>query len=930
MFFNLLLYSSFAFSITASVNILYNLCHHDALRKSIFSNYNFNFKKTFFRFVLLSLILKISNITDSLKDIDDFNELTILGVIVFIVIVSKFKDYKNIFYNNNFLAFALSTQFLCSFPILQDQSQGINHYLLYAFTLWYLLTLSLENFIFLRNRQGLKSHQSDSEEANKSSDNYNAICKLSDDKIFGEACIKQFSKEILDYDYVNSKEAFTHSIIAKWGAGKTSFLSLVKNELENKLNEEIKYSGLKLIDFKPWHCKNENEIINEFANTLTDHIDENHRLKKKIDDYADKLINQFSDKFLGLKFFESNSSLNNTLEELATLLQNSDSIKGFIVFIDDLDRLKADEIYAVLRLVRDTFELPKLYFIVAFDKEYVVETLEKIIPSKTKTYIEKIFNKEFDLPKVSYQVLESELIDEILEFCEGGKDFQDEYKWFSDRYKEFLGLWRGSNLPTHVVDDRYIQGTYSTRKEWKYKWIDNFRKILKPNLVTFRDLHRILAVFKDKFSMMKGKCVFKDLLILVITQIYYHDFYLNLKHKEFDALGITLNSVSKGNEYESCSEYSLKDEKEIEGVSEDRKRFLACLFRLDEFEKISLDAEIIPIDRPRDQKLDYSLKKLDIYDLYFLDKHCESIDLGKLLASFTENELQIADDIKFEQIPSLLLRWEDLHKLMRERLGRNSEQQIWILKLSFLFKILTNLYKTSVYHFFSTYRLLIESLIITELRRYDSRVLNYPEVDYKEMVDNIYDIAGEFPLTSIFLEKYGTEEFVSQNRLENNFTNFLNDINKKSEYWFSYCSFDEYLYRFYLRFPSFHCRFKDIFLQKFSEDFEFLRLFVFYQLRVIGYEEFYFASDSPLDVHNEQGIELPFVPSTLVTFPKVFKTANYARELVQVLQVHMENHHSYTAELTDFIKALENNNYQLVKYEFKFIKPNPYIDFIGG
>ena len=44
----------------------------------------------------------------------------------------------------------------------------------------------------------------------------------------------------------------------------------------------------------------------------------------------------------------------------------------------------------------------------------------------------------------------------------------------------------------------------------------------------------------------------------------------------------------------------------------------------------------------------------------------------------------------------------------------------------------------------------------------------------------------------------------------------------------------------------------------------------------------------------------------------------------------MENHHSYTAELTDFIKALENNNYQLVKYEFKFIKPNPYIDFIGG
>lgn len=66
--------------------------------------------------------------------------------------------------------------------------------------------------------------------------------------------------------------------------------------------------------------------------------------------------------------------------------------------IDDLDRLDADEILEVLKLIRNTANFPYLKFVVACDRKYVIEQLRsRAIDEK---YLEKIFMVDFQLPQV--------------------------------------------------------------------------------------------------------------------------------------------------------------------------------------------------------------------------------------------------------------------------------------------------------------------------------------------------------------------------------------------------------------------------------------------------------------------------------------------------------------------------------------------------
>lgn len=71
------------------------------------------------------------------------------------------------------------------------------------------------------------------------------------------------------------------------------------------------------------------------------------------------------------------------------------------VLIDDLDRLTADEISDVLKLIRNTADFPNIVYIAAYDKSYVCEQLErKRMIENSSVYLEKFFSVEFILPKL--------------------------------------------------------------------------------------------------------------------------------------------------------------------------------------------------------------------------------------------------------------------------------------------------------------------------------------------------------------------------------------------------------------------------------------------------------------------------------------------------------------------------------------------------
>ena len=95
-------------------------------------------------------------------------------------------------------------------------------------------------------------------------------------------------------------------------------------------------------------------------------------------------------------FPKKNESVSEAKEKIVVSLRTIQ--KHVYVLLDDLDRLDADEILEVLKIIRNTANFPFVKFIVACDRTYIVNQLKsKGVEPK---YLEKIFMIDFHLPQV--------------------------------------------------------------------------------------------------------------------------------------------------------------------------------------------------------------------------------------------------------------------------------------------------------------------------------------------------------------------------------------------------------------------------------------------------------------------------------------------------------------------------------------------------
>ncbi len=198
--------------------------------------------------------------------------------------------------------------------------------------------------------------------------------------------------KILKKDRFN--KSFSIAITGSWGSGKSSLISLVKDEVE-------KEDDIILIDFKPFQNHNKNEIIEQFFDVFKDKLKKfNGNLSNKIVHYAQKLNEVYENKTIG-------TLLNNLLEDSSkssdTLYKEVNSSikklnKKIVVIIDDLDRLSSIEILHVLKLIRSSANFYNTIFLVALDKKHVLNSINTNL-LKTN-YLDKFFQLEIFLPKI--------------------------------------------------------------------------------------------------------------------------------------------------------------------------------------------------------------------------------------------------------------------------------------------------------------------------------------------------------------------------------------------------------------------------------------------------------------------------------------------------------------------------------------------------
>jgi predicted KAP-like P-loop ATPase len=101
-----------------------------------------------------------------------------------------------------------------------------------------------------------------------------------------------------------------------------------------------------------------------------------------------------------------------------------------VSIIDDIDRLTAEEIRQLFRVIKAVADFPNVIYLLAFDKAIAIKALEQIQDLSGEDYLEKIIQVPFELPlpdKTSLRTLFFEKLGPI--FADTPQESFDQTYW---------------------------------------------------------------------------------------------------------------------------------------------------------------------------------------------------------------------------------------------------------------------------------------------------------------------------------------------------------------------------------------------------------------------------------------------------------------------------------------------------------------------
>ena len=243
--------------------------------------------------------------------------------------------------------------------------------------------------------------------------NYLPLEVIEDDKLSFKSKAIEIALSINEYP---SYLPYSISIRGPWGSGKSTML----NFIEHYLNKD----KCKVIRFNPWIITDRDTLINSLFEEIYYQIDGGlTKTKEKFIDYALKVVPSAT------KVATYFGAISNGVEpgSASTLSSGaSESVKGvgellfnkplsrrkqelyeemyrthigtdnkIVVMIDELDRLFPDEIITIFQMIKSALDLPGLIFIVAMDEMMIHEALENKGISRSKQYLDKIFQNNY-------------------------------------------------------------------------------------------------------------------------------------------------------------------------------------------------------------------------------------------------------------------------------------------------------------------------------------------------------------------------------------------------------------------------------------------------------------------------------------------------------------------------------------------------------
>lgn len=96
-----------------------------------------------------------------------------------------------------------------------------------------------------------------------------------------------------------------------------------------------------------------------------------------------------------------------------------------VVLVDEMDRMRKEELFVLLKLIRGFTSLPRLSFVCALERSHVENIICEEFGAVDHTFYHKFFVESFELPKLADSFLESETHDALIAIFE-------EQGWFTN------------------------------------------------------------------------------------------------------------------------------------------------------------------------------------------------------------------------------------------------------------------------------------------------------------------------------------------------------------------------------------------------------------------------------------------------------------------------------------------------------------------
>lgn len=382
----------------------------------------------------------------------------------------------------------------------------------------------------------------------------NAITTAKDD-LFG---YKDYVADLLsDINSMDLSESYSIGITGDWGQGKSSFLNLLKGEVEKQ--EDL------FMVFSPRNSKNSSTIQEDFFKQLKTTLKKHHTsLNISFRRYT-KALSIVNTGWLE-KLFSAVDALNIDVENEKKAINNAIQRIGkrLYIIIEDFDRLTAEEIIEVLKVVDRNGDFSHTVYLAAYDKRYINSVLTQYFGNKSvQDYSDKYFQYEFSLPAQQSSVI----IDFITKHLESVLELKEKVS------KERI--------------DKYLKSN---------------KQIIAACLPSLRHAKRFLNIFCSRYPKIKEDVLFTDFFILTLLRYVDINAYYALARLELVAPSSFVNYQSKM--------YTLVHN--VDNVLEEISRhkqsrtLLGLLFSKEEIEWVDPQ----PINR---------IRWVNSFDLYFYD-----------------------------------------------------------------------------------------------------------------------------------------------------------------------------------------------------------------------------------------------------------------------------------------------------------------------